>query len=204
MMSTAEDPHFVSVDEYLASEEAAFSKSEYIDGWVRAMSGATIRHNRVKGNCHYHLMRMLVGQPCQPYDSDTKLRVNRTHRKRYYYPDVQVVCQTNPETLVYQDLPVLIIEVLSPSTRRYDLDEKLDAYLDIVSLDCYIILEQHTPIAIVMRRTDKGFLRQTYEGVETNIPLPFLGCSLSLRDIYDGVTFTPTCVQEPEPEYEMG
>ncbi len=87
----------------------------------------------------------------------------------------------------------------SPSTRQYDLDEKLAAYLEIPSLECYIILEQHTPIAIVMRRTQKGFLRD----IEASILLPFLGCSLSLREIYEGIEFTPTCVQEPMPEYEV-
>jgi Uma2 family endonuclease len=202
-MSTAEEPQFVSVDEYLAKEEESFIKSEYVDGWVRAMSGATIRHNKVKFNCLYHLKRMLISKPYQPYDSDMKVRISRAGRKRFYYPDGQVVCESNPDTDVFQDSPVLIIEVLSPSTRRYDLDEKLTAYLDIASLECYLVLEQHTAMAIVMRRTDRGFLREIYEGVESSIPLPFLGCSLSLRDIYDGVTFTPTCVQEPEPEYEV-
>lgn len=92
---------------------------------------------------------------------------------------------------------------MSPSTRQYDLDEKLDAYLEIPSLECYVILEQHTPFAIVMRRTDKGFLRDTYTGIEAEISLPFLGCSLSLRDIYSGIEFTANCVQELLSEYEI-
>jgi hypothetical protein len=83
------------------------------------------------------------------------------------------------------------------------LDEKLAAYLEIPSMECYIILEQHTPFAIVMRRTENGFLRETYEGVEAKIQLPFLGCSLSLRDIYVGIEFTATCIQEPAAEYEV-
>ena len=91
----------------------------------------------------------------------------------------------------------------SPSTRQYDLDEKLAAYLEIPSLEYYIILEQHTPIAIVMRRTEKGFLRENYDDIEASILLPFLGCSLPLRDIYEGIEFTPTCVQEPVSEYEV-
>ena len=111
--------------------------------------------------------------------------------------------ESNAPTEVFQDAPVLLVEVLSPSTRQYDLDEKLAAYLDISSLECYIVLEQHTPIAIVMRRTEKGFLRETYEGIAASILLPFLGCSLSLRDIYEGIEFTATCVQEFLPEYEV-
>ncbi len=202
-MSTAEIPEFVSVEDYLASEEMAATRSEYIDGWVRAMTGATNRHNRVKGNCFYQFKRALNGQRCQPFDSDTRVRIRRLGRTRFYYPDLQVVCESNAPTEVYQDAPVLILEVLSPSTRQYDLDEKLAAYLEIPSLACYIILEQHTPIAIVMRRTEKGFLRENYDDVEASIRLPFLGCSLSLRDIYEGIEFTPTCIQEPVPAYEV-
>ena len=202
-MSTAKIPEFATVEEYLAAEEKSITKSEYIDGWMRAMTGATLRHNRVKVNCLVLLGNILKGKRCQPNDSDTKLRIRRKGRTRFYYPDVQVVCESNAPTDVYQDLPVVIIEVLSPSTRRYDLDEKLVAYLEIASLECYIILEQHIPFAIVMRRTDNGFLRETYQGIESSIPLPLLGCALSLSDIYEGIVFTATCVQEPDPEYEI-
>jgi Uma2 family endonuclease len=132
-----------------------------------------------------------------------KVHINREGSKRFYYPDVQVVCQSNDPMSVFQDQPVLIIEVLSPSTRRYDLDEKMTAYLTIPSLECYIALEQHQPIAIVMRRANGGFLREMIEGIERTIDLPFLGCSLPMRDIYDGIEFTAECVQEPDPEYEL-
>jgi len=200
-MSSAEVPDFVTVDEYLAAEETALGKSEYVDGWVRAMSVATLRHNRVAMNCGYRLMRALDGQKCQPFNSDTKLRIRVRGCTQFYYPDLQVVCDSKPPTSVYKDSPVLIIEVLSSSTRRYDLDEKMNAYLQIPSLQCYIVLEQHQPIAIIMRRSSGGFLRQVIEGVEAAIPLPFLDCELAMRDLYDGIEFTPTCVQEDEPEY---
>ena len=203
MMSTVETPEFVSVDDYLANEAIAITRSEYIDGWVRAMTGGTNRHNRVKVNCLVSVALALKGKRCQPFDSDTKVRICSTGRKRFYYPDLQVVCESNAPTDVYQDAPVLIVEVLSPSTRQYDLDEKLDAYLSIPSIECYIILEQHMPFAIVMRRMEKGFLRETYEGNEASILLPFLGCSLAFRDIYEGIEFTATCIQEPMAEYEV-
>jgi Uma2 family endonuclease len=125
-------------------------------------------------------------------------------KKRFYYPDVQVVCKSNEPTSVFQDRPVLVIEVLSPSTRRYDLDEKMSAFLTISGLGCYLVLEQHQPRAIVMRRINGGFLREDLEGIEANIDLPFLDCSLSMRDIYDGIEFTADCVQELELEYEVG
>jgi Uma2 family endonuclease len=202
-MSSAEKPKHYSVEEYLDMEEVAQSKNEYIDGWIRAMTGATIRHNCIKLNCLVQLASQLKGQKCRPFDSDTKIRIHRAGRKRFYYPDAQVVCQSNDPLSVFQDHPVLIIEVLSPATRQYDLDEKMNAYLTISSLECYIALEQHQPIAIIQRRSNDGFVKQTIEGLEVCIELPFLDCSLSMREIYEGVEFTDQCIQETDPEYEM-
>ncbi len=203
-MSYAERPEYVSIEDYLSTQEQAPTKSEYIDGWVRAMTGGSVRHNRVKSNCMIHLGGLLKGKPCRPYDSDMKVRIKNRIGYRFYYPDLQVVCDSNPPTAVFQDQPILIIEVLSPSTRRYDLDEKMAAYLTIPSLQCYIALEQHQPTAIVMRRVNGGFLRECLEGVAATIDLPFLSCTLPLSEIYDGIQFTADCVQEPELEYEVG
>ncbi|MFZ4082520.1 MAG: Uma2 family endonuclease [Pirellula sp.] len=200
-MSSAEKLEFVSVKDYLAAEEIARTKSEYIDGWVRAMTGATNRHGRVKLNAAFSLMKSLAGKNCQVWDSDTKLRIMNQMTKRFYYPDLQVVCESNLPTESYQDRPVLVIEVLSPSTRLYDLDEKLTAYTQIPTLQYYLILEQHQPIAILFRRNGELFERLQLEGIETGIDLPLLGISLSMRDIYERIEFTATCVQEPDPEY---
>jgi len=201
-MSTAAQPEFVTVDDYLSTEALATTKSEYVDGWVRAMTGATNRHNVVKMNCVACLLRQLRGKRCRPFDSDTKIRIRRDASTRFYYPDLQVVCDSNPQTDVFQDQPALIIEVLSPSTRSVDLDEKLNWYLQIASLQCYVILEQHIPLATVMRRTSAGFLRETFEGIEAKIELPFIDCELPMSDLYDGVEFTPTHVRESEETYD--
>lgn len=201
-MSSAARPNYLQVEEYLDTEEKALTKSEYVDGWVRAMTGASLRHNIVSANAFVSLSTSLRGKDCRPFNSDTKVRIERDSMKRFYYPDLQVVCESNDQLSVFQDRPVLIIEVLSPSTRRYDLDEKMTAYLTITSLQSYIVLEQHQPFAIVMRRIEDGFLREVIEGIEASIPLPFLGCSLPMREIYEGVEFSSECVQEPEPEYD--
>lgn len=156
-MSSAKKPEFASVEDYLDQEQVALTKSEYVDGWVRGMTGGSVRHNIVKTNCLFHLKRQLLGQTCRPFDSDMKLRIRWGCETRFYYPDLQVVCESQPPTAVFQGLPVLIIEVLSPSTRQLDLDEKMRAYLRIPSLQCYVVLEQHQPEAIVMRRTDAEF-----------------------------------------------
>jgi Uma2 family endonuclease len=143
----------------------------------------------------------LRGNPCRPFNSDTKLRVAHDGATRFYYPDLQVVCESNDFRSVYQDRPILIIEVLSPATRRYDLDEKMTSYLAIPSLQSYIVLEQHQPIAILMRRTVNGFVRETIQGLNSQIDFPFLTSSLPMDEIYEGIEFTPECVQEAEETY---
>jgi Uma2 family endonuclease len=202
-MSSAEQPSFVSVEDYLAAEELATTKSEYINGWVRAMSGANARHNTIKGNTLGLLWLRLRGKPCQAFDSDMKIRVRHEFSTQFYYPDASVVCDSNSPTETFQDHPVLLVEVLSRSTRSIDLDEKLEAYLTIVSLQAYILFEQFKPMAIVMRRTEKGFLRETAEGLSASIELPFLDIELPLSEIYDRVDFTEGTIHEQQLNYEV-
>jgi len=201
-MSTAEKLVFHSVDAYLKAEELSLTRSEYINGLIRAMTGATNRHNTVSVNIVVSLGRQLKGQNCRPFNSDTKIRVRKGEGTCFYYPDASVVCESNRATETFQDKPVVVMEVLSPSTRAIDLDEKLTAYLSIESLQATILLEQDKPFAIVMRRTPSGFLREVYEGLASTIELPTIGCSLSLEEVYSGVDFTPASVQEHVATYK--
>ena len=202
-MSTAEEPNFVSVDDYLVAEELATIKSEYINGWVRAMSGGNVRHNRIKVNLVVCLSNQLRGKPCQVYDLDMKIRIRQDLSKKFYYPDASLVCESNGPTESFQDRPVLLVEVLSNSTRAIDLDEKLEAYLTIETLQWYILLEQHKPLAIIMRRTEKGFLRETVAGLDGTIELSILGLQLPLSEVYADVDFAATAIHESELSYEI-
>ena len=83
------------------------------------------------------------------------------------------------------------------------MDEKLEAYLTIDSIQAYILFEQHKPMAIIMRRTENGYLRETTEGLSTEIELPFLAIRLPLSEIYARVDFTASIVNEPEWSYEI-
>jgi Uma2 family endonuclease len=202
-MSTAEEPNFVSVDDYLVAEELANSKCDYIDGWVRAMSGGNVRHNRIKVNIVVCLSNQLRGKPCRVYDSDMKIRIRQDLSTKFYYPDASLVCESNGPTESFQDRPVLLVEVLSNSTRAIDLDEKMEAYLTIETIQWYILLEQHKPHAIVMRRTEKGFLRETVAGLDGTIGLSILGMQLPLSEVYADVDFTTTAIHETELSYEI-
>lgn len=191
-MTALRQPDALSVSDYLAGEEVSQTKHEYLSGTVHAMAGASIRHNNIAGNCFAFLHAKLRGKPCRPYNSDTKVRIELPDHTRFYYPDAMVVCQTNPDTDHFQTQPVVIIEVLSESTRRADLGEKRDAYLTIPSLKALLIVESDTPSVTLYRRLPEGgFTIERHVGLESALPLAEIDTSLSLSELYDGIDFTP-------------
>jgi Uma2 family endonuclease len=125
---------------------------------------------------------------CTP-DSDTKIRIRMKGHARFYYPHMSVICQPNDLSETYQDQPVVIVEVLSDSTRRLDDGEKKDAYLTIPSLTHDILLEQDSPVAVVYHRADEHFERHEFTNLADVIDIEGLGLSLSLQNLYDGVLY---------------
>jgi Uma2 family endonuclease len=120
----------MTVEEYLAFEEASDVKHEYVDGRVYGMSGAHSRHGRIIANVAAHLWTAARGGPCRTYTNDLKVRASQTH---IYYPDVLSVCTPRDDDGLIVDDPCLLLEVTSPSTSRTDHSEKLDAYRQIES-----------------------------------------------------------------------
>lgn len=190
-MSAAVKQRLVSIDDYLAGELLSPIKHEYVGGVVYAMAGARNSHNLIAGNIFASLHGRLKGKPCRPYNSDTKIRIRLTSQTRFYYPDTSVICRPNAPNESFQDEPAVLVEVLSRATRRIDEGEKKEAYLAIPSLGAYLLVEQESPLAIVHRRTDNGFVREVHDGMGAVIHLPEIQTSLSLTDVYDGVVFTP-------------
>ena len=189
-MTAGKKPDLLSVDEYLEGEELAEVKHEYLGGTVHAMAGATIRHNNIATNALGMLHSQLRGKPCQPFNSDTKVRIELPDHTRFYYPDAMVVCQSNPETDHYQNHPVVVVEVLSESTRRTDMGEKRDGYLAIASLKVLMLVEPDAPsVRLYRRKPEGGFSCELYEGLESVVPLPEIGAELGLAEIYDRVSF---------------
>ncbi len=193
-MSAALTIRHVSVEEYLAGELASQVKHEYLGGFVYAMAGARNVHNQIASNVLGMLHARLRGKPCQPYNSDTKVRVKLPTHVRLYYPDVSVICESNPPHESFQDRPVVIVEVLSKKTRRTDQGEKKEAYLTIPTLHSYLLIEQDCAAVCVYRRTDQGFVEETYAELEAVVPLNEIGTELPLEQIYERVEFVP----EPE------
>lgn len=188
-MTAVKKLKLVSVEDYLAGELASQIKHEYLGGFVYAMAGARNIHNIIAGNVFGSFFIRLSGRRCQPFNSDTKIRIQSPRQVRFYYPDVSVVCNENPRTDSFQDEPIAIFEVLSRNTRRLDQGEKLDAYLTIPSLCVYGMVEQESPTVILHRRKDEGFDREIYEGLDAVIPLPEIDTELPLAEIYARVQF---------------
>lgn len=186
-MSIADQLSLVSVEEYLRDELDSPIKHEYLGGVVYAMSGGRNRHNLVASNALAALWTRLRGRPCRAFNSDTKVRIRLPGHTRFYYPDASVVCRLNPDDDVYQDSPALVLEVLSESTRRVDLGEKKEAYLSVPSLDLYLLAEQDAPAVIVFRRTENGFAREVWSGLDAVIPMPELGIELPLSEVYEAL-----------------
>lgn len=197
-MTAAVKWNLISITDYLAGELVSPIRHEYVGGAVFGMAGARVAHNFIKGNIFGSLFVRLKGKRCRPFDSDMKIRVEFSDHTRFYYPDVSVICRSNPPADSFQAEPAVLIEVLSKKTERIDKGEKRDAYLTIPSLNVYVLVEQESPLVAVFRRTDAGFVREVYEGLAAMVPLSEVETELPLSEIYEGVAFTP------EPEEEEG
>ena len=188
----------VTPEAYLASELKSPIKHEYVGGAVYAMAGAKNIHNIIAVNILGMLHAKLRGKKCRPFNSDTKVRLRFSNHVRFYYPDVQVVCQPNSLEESFQDQPNVIVEVLSESTRRTDEGEKLDAYLSIPSLEAYLLVDSSNKEVVVEQRGSNGFERAVYIGDAESVPLPCLGFDLPLAEIYEGVQLPALEAVEPE------
>ena len=186
-MSTVRINESISIAEYLEGELVSNVKHEYISGSVFAMVGAKNAHNMIAVNVLLAFGSRLKGRLCRPFNSDTKIRIRMLNHVRFYYPDMSVVCQANALSDTFQDQPVVIIEVLSESTRRLDDGEKRDAYFTIPSLTHYILLEQDSIVAVVYQRVGQQFERQDFTNLNDVIVLDSLSLRLPLREFYDGV-----------------
>ena len=188
-MNALKKTAYISIEDYLAGEELAETKHEYLGGTIHAMAGGTNDHAAVAANAVVALGSRLRGKPCRPFGSDTKVRIELSEHTRFYYPDVQVVCSRNPGNERFQENPVLVIEVLSESTRRTDLGEKRHAYLAIPSLKVLLFIEPDSPRVTAYRRQPQGgFATEEHEGIESVIALPEIEAELPLAELYEGVS----------------
>jgi Uma2 family endonuclease len=185
-MSTIEQLKTVSIADYLAGEEAGDVKHEYLGGMVHAMAGGSNRHNTIATNAVIAFGSALRGKFCRAFNSDTKVRIEYPDHTRFYYPDAMVVCAPNPPDDHFQDHPVVVVEVISESTRRTDLGEKRDAYLTIPSLKVLMFVEPDSiRVTLHRRKPEGGFAIEVFAGADAVVPLPEIDTHLPLSELFE-------------------
>lgn len=191
MSSLAET--YYTPEQYLALESKAEYKSEYINGHIFAMSGASREHILIAVNLAGELRSLLRERPCEVYNSDMRVKVHPTGM--YTYPDVTVVCgeprfdDKQTDTLVN---PTVIIEVLSPSTESYDRGEKFAHYRRLGSLVDYVLVAQDkVQVEHYVRQSETGnqWTLTEISDLGDTLHLASIDCNVALQDIYDRVQF---------------
>lgn len=172
---------------YLAGEKVSEIKHEYIDGVVRAMSGGSAGHSAVATNFVGFTTGKLAGSPCRPFNSDLAIRYSTDDKRRYYYPDASVVCGSVDLSESFVHNPVIILEVLSPSTRANDETAKKADYLALPSTKVLILAESETVFCNVYRKSAEGVFYEGYSKLSDTIQLPEVGIKLTLAELYDGL-----------------
>jgi len=179
-------------EQYLELERAALDvRSEYYNGRMYAMSGGTHPHAIVIANLARRLGNGLEKGPCVVTTSDMRLRVSKTGL--YTYPDIIVVCDPPQYGDGRHDTvlnPTLIIEVLSPSTEAYDRGFKFAQYRALESLKEYALVSQSEPRVEIFRRQPSGdWLLSESAGMDAVCRFDSVGCTVTMKDVYDKVTF---------------
>ena len=193
----------MTAGEYLALERRAETRSEYVDGEMFTMAGASRRHNLIVTNIVRELSAQLRERPCDVYANDMRVKVSETGL--YTYPDVVLACGEIRFEDDHQDTllnPILLIEVLSPSTQGYDRFQKFSHYRRLPSLQEYLLIAQNQHRVEHYRRQSENqwLLSETAESVES-VTMASIGCRLTISDIYEKVDIYPP---SPKPDVDTG
>ncbi|MBZ0279322.1 MAG: Uma2 family endonuclease [Anaerolineae bacterium] len=177
--------------EYLAFERTSDTRHEYHQGEIFEMVGASLNHNRIVMNTSGSLFNQLLQRPCEIFSNDMRLKIPAT--RLYTYPDIVAVCgepQLADDEMDILLNPVLIIEVLSPSTETYDRGKKFQDYRTILTLQEYLLVAQDAHrVERFLRQPNGEWLLTDAIGLDAVLDLPSIGCSLALADIYQKIVF---------------
>jgi Uma2 family endonuclease len=193
---------YISIEEYFAREDTAEHRSEYYRGDVFDMAGGTPNHNRITVNLSSLLNAQFRGGPCEAFLVDLRVQVAKdTH---YTYPDVIVVCgelefaDGRSDTITN---PVVIMEVLSESTRDYDRGTKFTAYRGIETLTDYILIDQNAVhIEYFLKECDGTWRLREYFSTEEVVEIKSTEATLPVNAIYERVAHTPKVRLRPCPQ----
>lgn len=190
--------HYITLEEYLKIEESTGERHDWENGQVFNMAGASFAHNTIVVNIVRELGVQLRGKGCQPFSNDLRVTIPQTQRRTY--PDVLIACppfewdDELPHTLLN---PRVIIEVLSPSTQRFDRTNKLTWYGRVPSVTDYIMVASETMNVQHIRRLGEGDWRiQVYESPDEILDLPEYSCRLALSEIYERLGFDEESISD--------
>jgi Uma2 family endonuclease len=180
---------FLTPEQYLEIERKAEFRSEYYQGEMFAMAGATEVHTILTDNLVVQLGQKLRGGPCRSFSRDMRVQVSATGL--YTYPDLVVGCgerqflDERRDTLLN---PTLIVEVLSESTEAYDRGKKFSHYRTLESLQEYVLVSQdRVQVECYKRQTGGQWLLTAANRPEEPIALESVACTLRMADIYEDV-----------------
>lgn len=190
-MQTQTQKRYYTPEEYLALEEISEFKNEYRDGEIVPMAGGTTNHNEIAGNFLANFKSTMKGKGYKIYMSDVKLWL--AHYRLYTYPDVMVISGTpvyegSGTTIVTN--PLMILEVLSDSTKKHDHTNKFRMYRTIPELSEYIMVNQYEyHIEQFVKNTDGQWVLSEYESESAVLSLKSINFQIPFSDIYEGVIF---------------
>jgi len=172
----------VSETQYLEHQRASTTKYQYIDGAMYAMAGGSEEHNTICINVTSQLRQKLKGSSCKPFMADMMIKAG----KSFFYPDVMVIFEPDERDSRYlKHSPTLVVEVLSKSTRKTDLTSKKLAYMNMPSLQEYVLIEQDKCEVEVFRRS-QGW-SSTYYLLGDSVHLASIDVTLSVQEMYDSI-----------------
>lgn len=190
-MTAATSRPYITEEEYLALDRASTTKHEYFHGRIYAMTGAKEPHNLINGNTLASLHSQLRRKPCRIYASDMRVKVTKTGLNTF--PDIVIICGQPEFTDSTRDTvtnPVVIIEILSDSTERYDRGMKFQNYRTLDSLRDYILIAQdHRHIEHFSRQDGGLWVLHEAIGDTDIINILSVECTLNVEDVYEKVEF---------------
>ncbi len=189
MASAPKQPR-MTAEEYLARERLAEVKSEFIDGQVYAMSGASRAHNLVAANCAREIGNRIADVPCELYIADMRVKISR--QGNYVYPDLTIVCgEPRFEDDIFDTLinPTVVVEILSPSTASWDRAGKFVNYRSVESLREYILIAQDEVRVERFERHGADWTLREWTDLEASLRVESIAREIPLREIYLKVSF---------------
>ena len=173
---------FANEEEYFEFEERSELKHELYNGNLIKMSGVSINHNEITLNIAILLKQLLKGTTFKVFVESVKVK---THLGNFFYPDI-MVCHPNPKKY-YSTEPILLIEVLSASTRKFDLVDKFIQYQKIQTLEYYLCVEPEKQVIYFYKKVVNNEWQEMKTLTQENdkVSLDKLGISFSLKDVYE-------------------